>query len=377
MTRMGIATAALFMAASLAHGADDLAAIRWDVELSRPAAMPLELVRGETVNIEPRLLSYSAPVNLSNCTAVVLRYRSAEMTNYYAATGEVASATNGRLRVTWSPACEAPATNYAFTLAATMTNGLTLRVFGKIKLLDSVGTGDAMPAPRALTYIDWSAVENANPAAAPFLTEEADTLGSVLERGGASSATLTIQQGEGGTDETQITLSPDFGLSFYRELPVGERWAYMALTKNAGLGDWYLNLAGLPVGFYDSTGTPAQVLFGGGVGFDAITADKVGAVSTNAPVWIASTNSGSVITLTNHLERPQYVQATGAVSIAFAGLRPPQPMYLVVRGPDTLTFPPGTHFVGGASYQTNMANHFVIWMFGTNLFVNPCTTSED
>ena len=102
-----------------------------------------------------------------------------------------------------------------------------------------------------------------------------------------------------------------------------------------------------------------------------------GLVSTNAPVWLAQTNYAASITLTNDLERPLYLYATGAVSVAFSGLRAPSPVYLIVKGPDSLTFPAGTHFVGGAAYQTNMANHFVVWQYGTNLFCNPVTTSED
>ncbi len=99
-------------------------------------------------------------------------------------------------------------------------------------------------------------------------------------------------------------------------------------------------------------------------------------LTTNAPAWIAQTNTALSITLTNDLERPQFLFATGAVSLAFSGLRPPQPIYLIVKGPSSVTFPAGTHFVGGASWQTNAANHFIVWQFGTNVFVNPTTTSE-
>lgn len=96
-----------------------------------------------------------------------------------------------------------------------------------------------------------------------------------------------------------------------------------------------------------------------------------------APAWIAATNAATAITLTNDLERPQYLYATGAVSLAFSGLRSPQPFYLIVSGPDSVSFPAETHFVGGATWQTNQQNHFLVWQYGTNLFVNPVTTSEE
>lgn len=99
--------------------------------------------------------------------------------------------------------------------------------------------------------------------------------------------------------------------------------------------------------------------------------------SPTPPVWIAQTNMLASITLTNIMERPQYLATTGAVALAFAGLRDPLPVYVIISGPDSVTFPAGTHFIGGASWQTNRANHFLVWQTGTNLFVNPITTSEE
>jgi hypothetical protein len=107
------------------------------------------------------------------------------------------------------------------------------------------------------------------------------------------------------------------------------------------------------------------------------TGSHAGLVTTNAPAWIAQTNNMASITLTNDLERPQYLSATGAISLAFANLRPPQPLYLVIRGPTSITFQAGVHIVGGGNLQTNMSNHFLVWQTGTNIFVNPITASEN
>lgn len=95
-----------------------------------------------------------------------------------------------------------------------------------------------------------------------------------------------------------------------------------------------------------------------------------------APEWIGITNLAAAVTITNSYERPVYLYATGTVSVAFSGLRTPMPLYLVLRGPDSLTFP-GAYYIGGGTWQTNMSNHFVVWTYGTNLFVNPVTASED
>lgn len=97
---------------------------------------------------------------------------------------------------------------------------------------------------------------------------------------------------------------------------------------------------------------------------------------TDAPEWIGITNLAASVTVTNSYERPVYLYATGTVSVAFSGLRTPMPLYLVLRGPDSLTFP-GAYYIGGGTWQTNMNNHFVVWKYGTNLFVNPVTATED
>jgi hypothetical protein len=99
-------------------------------------------------------------------------------------------------------------------------------------------------------------------------------------------------------------------------------------------------------------------------------------VLTAAPSWIGRTNLTGIVTLTNSYERPQYLYATGAVTVAFAGLRAPQPVYLVVRGASSLAFA-GAYVVGGGNWQTNMSNHFVVWAWGTNTLVNPVTATED
>jgi hypothetical protein len=93
-----------------------------------------------------------------------------------------------------------------------------------------------------------------------------------------------------------------------------------------------------------------------------------------APTWQGLTNYTSSVTVTNLYERPVYLYATGTVSVAFSGLRSPAPLYLVLRGPSAVTFP-GAHVVGGGSWQTNAANHFIVWSYGTNLFLNPVTAS--
>lgn len=107
---------------------------------------------------------------------------------------------------------------------------------------------------------------------------------------------------------------------------------------------------------------------------ESIAESAAETVAQTAPEWIGVTNLSAAITVTNQYERPISLYSTGTVSVAFSGLRPPQALYCVIRGPDVLTFP-GAHLVGGGSWQTNAANHFLIWQYGTNLMVHPVTTT--
>lgn len=101
------------------------------------------------------------------------------------------------------------------------------------------------------------------------------------------------------------------------------------------------------------------------------------AAAVAVPAFAVWTNQAGSVTISNTNEAPVKLYGTGAVSVAFSGMRPPRPLYLVMRGPSSVSWPANTHFVGGGTWQTNMSNHFVVWSYGTNLFVNPVTASED
>lgn len=152
--------------------ADSIAALRWDVETSRPGAYMIDVFRGETVRLEPRYVSYGAPLDLSGVYDVVLRYRSRDMAEgyYYAVTGAVHAVDSGRVSINWTPAAEAPAAAYEYTIAAKSLDGDTLRAFGGLRLRGSVA-GVPTNQPTAITTFDWASVEHVNPEDAPFLTD--------------------------------------------------------------------------------------------------------------------------------------------------------------------------------------------------------------
>ncbi len=92
----------------------------------------------------------------------------------------------------------------------------------------------------------------------------------------------------------------------------------------------------------------------------------------SALVW---SNATGAVTVTNVNERMATVTGSGAVSVAFEGLREGMPVYTVLGGYTSVAFPAGAHIVGGGAWQTNRMNHFNVWRYGTNLIVNPLTTT--
>jgi hypothetical protein len=79
--------------------------LRWDVETSRPPSYGITLYRGESLNLEPRFLSYSEPLDLSDILSVEFRYRSADMAaeTYYRIVGALHPSNAGRVRIPWVP----------------------------------------------------------------------------------------------------------------------------------------------------------------------------------------------------------------------------------------------------------------------------------
>jgi hypothetical protein len=91
--------------------------------------------------------------------------------------------------------------------------------------------------------------------------------------------------------------------------------------------------------------------------------------------WITISNLTGSVTITNVYETPIALVGTGALTTTWTALRSPLPLYVTAQGFDSLTFPASTYFVGGGSWQTNRINHFIIWLYGTNLYVNPAITT--
>jgi len=146
---------------------------RWDIETTSTRPVIREIVRGESIHLQPRFLNEGAAMDLTNVNEVAIRYRSADMNtnSYYIAYGSVYAATAGVVRITWTPTNEPPASLCQYTITATSAAGSIMRGFGILRFLGSI-QGDAVNmATTVAGPFDWSLItEHLNTASAPFAT---------------------------------------------------------------------------------------------------------------------------------------------------------------------------------------------------------------
>jgi hypothetical protein len=102
------------------------AVYRWIVETSRPTAQTIDVFQGETVTLEPTLLSYGEPADLDG-SAVTLWYQTNGMGSAWwpvvGSTGTVA----GRISATFAPSNDVGAAQYSFYMQAASEAGANYR----------------------------------------------------------------------------------------------------------------------------------------------------------------------------------------------------------------------------------------------------------
>lgn len=141
--------------------ADIIPPVRWDVETGRlePRPYSLSIRRGESLKIEPRFVSYSLPINLTNST-IEMRYSSAyDSETYYSAVGTVQSET-GRVQISWNDSLNPTNSALVYEIRATSGTNVLARAYGPLNFLGGmVGVNTGL---MARSSIDWSSVSQLN-----------------------------------------------------------------------------------------------------------------------------------------------------------------------------------------------------------------------
>ena len=141
--------------------ADIVPPIKWDIETGRlePRPYSLSIRRGESVKIEPRFMSYSTPISLTN-TTVEMRYASDyDMATYYSVAGILHTDT-GRVEIAWNDSLNPTNASMVYEIRATAGTNVLARAYGPLTFLGGmVGINTGLVAR---TSLDWATISQAN-----------------------------------------------------------------------------------------------------------------------------------------------------------------------------------------------------------------------
>lgn len=134
--------AAVLILSALSAFADNVPIVQWDVETGKLVPKPYDISprRGESVNYEPRFVSYAVPMNITGAV-VDFRFWYSGQSGYYSTTGSVMAAT-GRVHIAWYDAL-CPASNALnYEVRATIGTNVLARGYGLLNILPG-STGQA------------------------------------------------------------------------------------------------------------------------------------------------------------------------------------------------------------------------------------------
>jgi hypothetical protein len=210
----------VLLVAGVSAYADIVPPIRWDVETGRlePRPYSLSIRRGESIKIEPRFTSYTAPISLTGAT-IEMRYSAAyDSESFYTASGTAQSDT-GRVQIAWNDSLNPTNNAMVYEIRATLGTNVLARAYGPLTFLGGmVGFNTGLVAR---TSLDWATV--------------AQTGGSaVLSNQMGTGATWSGTQWEfaGGSGGISALTATNIAQSVYSNNPSG----YVTATITNGLG---------------------------------------------------------------------------------------------------------------------------------------------
>jgi hypothetical protein len=121
---------------------------RWTVETSKPAATVCDAFQGETIYLEPTLLSYGTAASVINSTLTLYWQTNGMGSAWWSKPADADHSVTGRIRAIFAPTNDIGAAQYTFFIQATDTNASNYRAYGLIRMRSSPGYAPtAAPAP--------------------------------------------------------------------------------------------------------------------------------------------------------------------------------------------------------------------------------------
>jgi hypothetical protein len=121
---------------------------RWTVETSKPAATVCDAFQGETIYLEPTLLSYGSAASVSNSTLTLFWQTNGMDSAWWSKPADADHSVTGRIRAIFAPTNDIGAAQYTFYIQSTDSSASNFRAYGLIRMRSSPGYAPtAAPAP--------------------------------------------------------------------------------------------------------------------------------------------------------------------------------------------------------------------------------------
>lgn len=155
----------LALSGSAVAAAEPVALVRWEAETSSPSPFAVRTLRGESLALEPQLVTYRRRAELPVGASAVFCYQTNGMGSAWW-TAPATARSDGLLRAVWTPQMDAGASEYNFFFRVESSEGLDYSAYGGLRVLPSPGR-----APNTIDFpvqvLDFSAIDYTN---APWAT---------------------------------------------------------------------------------------------------------------------------------------------------------------------------------------------------------------
>lgn len=250
---------------------------QWTSSAEGGTAFALAPTRGETMVLQPRIISYGEPMDLTHVYTVTLLYKAVGDTKVYSIPGSVLDPIDGRLQIGWTSAHELAAKTYAYDILVSGATSTFVAARGAITFRDGVSAGATLATNSPIYVLDFDQVQLLNVGNAPFLSSyEINDIRSFLE---------SIQAGIGDIDCSNLTVR---GTLAYTNWP-----AYLARTNQISLPRSVAAGANISVTTTTNSGIIVYTVTGaagggsGGGGIGSYTNTSINGIANTSKVDIA------------------------------------------------------------------------------------------